>query len=58
MNLIDKLTPHLIFLAALVPTLLLLAAAAVSLSQPDPSLADPLPIQTAAACESCQTPAP
>lgn len=32
MRLIETLIPHLIFVAALLPTLLLLAAAAVSLS--------------------------
>jgi len=57
MRFIEKLIPHLIFVAALLPTVLLLAAAAVSLSQPDPTLTGPLPIQTAAACESCETPA-
>lgn len=57
MNLIEKLIPHLIFVAALLPTVLLLAAAGLSLVQPDPSLALPLPIQ-AAVCGPCQTPPP
>jgi hypothetical protein len=54
MDFIEKLIPHLIFAAALLPTLLLLAAAAVSLSNPDPLIAVPLPVQ-AATCWPCQT---
>ncbi len=34
MTLIERLIPHLIFIAALLPTVLLLAAAAFSLSHP------------------------
>lgn len=59
MNLIDKLVPHLIFLAALLPTLLLVAAAAVSLVQPDPSIAIRMvPAQAAEACQPCESPPP
>lgn len=58
MKLLEKLIPHLIFLAALAPTGLLLVAAAISLSRPDPMLVAPLSIQTAAACEPCQSPPP
>jgi hypothetical protein len=58
MNLIEKVVPHLIFVAALAPTVLLLVAAAVSLSRPEPALAAPLSIQAAAACEACQGPPP
>lgn len=54
MRLIDKLIPHLIFVAALLPTFLLLAAAAISLAHPDPSIAIPMPIQATVACEPCQ----
>ena len=59
MNLIDKdkLIPHLVFVAALLPTVLLIAAAALSLSQPDPIVL-PLPIQAAVACQPCESPPP
>ena len=66
MNLAKRFTPHLeplvapltevlLFLALLIPTFLLLAAAAVSLAHTDPSIAIPARVQTAAACEPCQT---
>jgi hypothetical protein len=54
MNLFEKLIPHLVFVAALVPTFLLLAAAAISLANPEPSLGMSLPLQTAATCEPCR----
>jgi len=46
---------HLMFLALMLPTFILLAAAAVSLARPDPSVAVPLPVQTAMACAPCQS---
>lgn len=58
MNLIERLIPHLIFVAALLPTFFLLAAAAVSLAHPDPTLAVPVPVQAAAACQPCQSAPP
>ena len=52
---VTGITEHLLFLALLLPTFILLAAVAVSLAQPDPSVANPVaPVQTAAACEPCQ----
>jgi hypothetical protein len=48
----------LLFAATLIPTLIVLAAAVVSLVRPDPTIADPRPAQTTAACEPCRTPAP
>jgi len=50
-----KITEHLLFVALMLPTLVLLAAAAVSLTAPDLPAATPLPIQTAQACE-CPAP--
>lgn len=58
MNLFEKLVPHLILVAALLPTVLLLVAVMVSLARPDPLITDELPIQAAAACESCNAPSP
>ena len=58
MNLLDKLIPHLIWVAALVPTVLLVVAAAVSLSRPDASIAVPLAVEMAAACQPCRAPVP
>ena len=43
---------HLVFVLLLLPTFLVLAAAAVSLA-PDPSIVVQKPILTAAACEPC-----
>lgn len=52
-----SLTEYLIFVAALVPTFLLVTAATLSLVEPAPSTTDaPLPIQTAAFCETCEAP--
>jgi hypothetical protein len=48
------ITEHLLFVALLIPTFVLLAAVAVSLAHPDASIAAQQPVQTAAACESCQ----
>ena len=49
------LTEHLMFAALLIPTFLVIAAAAVSLASPDPSVTVPA-AQTVAACEACQIP--
>ena len=45
---------HLVFVALLLPTFVVLAAAIVSLARPDPSVAVEKPIVTAAACEPCR----
>lgn len=58
MNFIDKLMPHLIFAAAVLPTVLIAAAAAVSLLCADPSFALRAPAQAAAACRPWQNAAP
>jgi hypothetical protein len=47
------LTEHLMFAALLIPTFVVIAAAAVSLTSPDPSVAVPAAVQTVAACETC-----
>ncbi|HZQ72116.1 MAG TPA: hypothetical protein VFB08_04305 [Burkholderiales bacterium] len=47
------LTEHLMFAALLIPTFVVIAAAAVSLASPDPSVAVPA-VQTVAACEACE----
>ena len=44
---------HVVFVALLIPTFVVLAAAVVSLASPDPSIAVQQPILTAAACEPC-----
>jgi hypothetical protein len=46
-------TEHLLFVALLLPTFVLLAAVAVSLTRPDPTIAAQAPVQTVAACEAC-----
>jgi hypothetical protein len=46
------LTEHLMFAALLIPTFVVIAAAAVSLTSPDRSVAVPA-VQTVAACETC-----
>jgi hypothetical protein len=46
-------TEHLVFVALLIPTFIVLGAAVVSLAAPDPSVAVEQPIVTAAACEPC-----
>jgi hypothetical protein len=48
------ITEHLVFVALLVPTFIVLAAAAVSLARPDPTVAVQ-PAATVAACEPCAT---
>lgn len=54
MNLIDRLSPTLIFAAAMLPTaLLVLAAAVAGLAQVDPSLVLPAPVQQVVTCEPC-----
>jgi hypothetical protein len=45
-------TEHLVFVALLLPTFVVLAAAVVSLAQPDPAAVQQ-PMLTAAACEPC-----
>ena len=47
------ITEHLLFVALLVPTFVLLAAVAVSLAQPDAPIAVQPALQTAAVCEPC-----
>ena len=49
----NSITEHLVFVALLLPTFLVLVAAFVSLASPEPSAADK-PIVTAAACETCR----
>ncbi len=44
---------HLIFLALLIPTFLLLTAAAVSLSYPDPTVLAAPPARLAAPVDAC-----
>jgi hypothetical protein len=47
------LREHLLFIALLIPTFVVIAAAAVSLAHPDPSVAVQTPVQMAAVCEPC-----
>jgi hypothetical protein len=49
MNLTERLIPHLILVAALLPSFVLLGAAAVSLWQPGSVVALPAPLQAAVA---------
>ena len=49
-------TEHLVFVALLLPTIVVFAAAVVSLAHPDPSVAVQPPVQTAAASEACPPP--
>lgn len=44
---------HLVFVALLLPTFVVLAAAVVSLARLEPGIAIEKPIVTAAACEPC-----
>ena len=46
-------TEHLVFVALLLPTFVVLAAAVVSLARLEPNIAVERPIVTAAACETC-----
>ena len=50
---LSGITEHLLFVALLLPTFILLAAVAVSLAQPDPTVAVQSLGQTVAACEPC-----
>lgn len=50
----SSFTEHLMFVALLLPTFIVLAAAVVSLAVPDSSAVEK-PIVTAAACEPCAT---
>ena len=50
---LSGITEHLLFVALLLPTFILLAAVAVSLAQPDASIAAQQPMQTVVACEPC-----
>jgi hypothetical protein len=49
----SSFTEHLVFVALLLPTFVVLAAAVVSLAHPDPSVAVQTPMMTTAACEPC-----
>ena len=51
-----SITEHLIFVALLLPTILVLVAALVSLASPEPTFEGDKPIVTAAACETCGRP--
>ena len=51
----SSFTEHLVFVALLLPTFVVLAAAVVSLARPEP-IAFEKPIATAAACEPCPHP--
>ncbi len=44
---------HLLFVALLLPTFVLLTAVAVSLTRPDPTIAVQAPVQAATVCEAC-----
>lgn len=50
---LTSITEHLLFVALLLPTFVLLAAVAVSLTRPDPTIGLQAPMQTAAVCEAC-----
>jgi hypothetical protein len=52
----SSFTEHLTFVALLLPTFVVLAAAVVSLARPEPTIAVEKPIVTAAACEPCPGP--
>jgi hypothetical protein len=54
----SSLAELLVFIALLIPTLLVLAAAVVSLAFTDAPIAHPSAAQTTAACEPCREPAP
>ena len=46
------LTEHLMFAALLIPTFVVIAAAAVSIATPEPAAASPA-LETLASCEPC-----
>jgi hypothetical protein len=48
-----SVTEHLVFIALLIPTFVVLVAAVVSIASPDPSIVVQHPIVTTAACEPC-----
>ena len=48
-----SVTEPLVFIALLIPTFVVLAAAVVSIASPDPSIVVQHPIVTTAACEPC-----
>lgn len=48
-----SLTEHLVFIALLIPTFIVLVAAVVSLAAPDAPVVVQPPTVTAAACEPC-----
>jgi hypothetical protein len=48
-----SLTEHLVFIALLIPTFVVLVAAVVSITSPDPSIVVQHPIVTTAACDPC-----
>ena len=50
-----RITEHLLFVTLMLPTIVLLAAVALSLTGPDAPAATPLPIHSAHACE-CPAP--
>jgi hypothetical protein len=50
-------TELLVFIALLIPTFIVLAAAVVSLAHPEPKVAVQTPAQATAACEPCAKPA-
>jgi hypothetical protein len=47
------LREHLLFIALLIPTFVVIAAAAVSLAMPEPTAAVEAPLQMVAVCEPC-----
>ncbi len=49
-----RITEHLLFVALMLPTIVLLAAAALSLAGPDSPSAKEAPLQAAQACECPQ----
>ena len=49
---LTSFTEHLLLVALLLPTFVLLTALAVSLVRPEPTVAQ-APIQTAAVCQAC-----
>jgi hypothetical protein len=49
-----SITEHLVFVALLLPTILVLVAAIVSLASPEPTFEGDRPMVTAAACETCR----
>jgi hypothetical protein len=49
----SSFTEHLVFVALLLPTFVVIAAAVVSLARPDPTIAVEKPMVTAAACDPC-----